>query len=119
MYPAASHDDGEGAQIPELADVDSPADASWKHVNIEMQSDWNAAAFAINGLCSAYETLTYAHPVATLRPPSGSLCRTMLRGPRSPSSSKYESGERNLDVVEFVSVCRVLGISPSSVLEQL
>jgi predicted transcriptional regulator len=33
--------------------------------------------------------------------------------------SKYESGERNLDVVEFVAVCRVLGTSHLTVLKQL
>lgn len=33
--------------------------------------------------------------------------------------SKYESGERNLDVVEFVAICRALGVQPSAVLEQL
>ncbi len=43
-----------------VADVDSPEGASWEHVNIEMQRDWNAAAFAMNGLCAAYETLAYA-----------------------------------------------------------
>jgi transcriptional regulator with XRE-family HTH domain len=29
--------------------------------------------------------------------------------------SKYESGERNLDVVEFLQVCRSLGIEPTEV----
>ena len=33
--------------------------------------------------------------------------------------SKYESGERNVDVVEFVTICRALGVSPSLMLEQL
>ena len=38
-----------------------------------------------------------------------------LRRPQS-FVSKYESGERNLDVVEFISVCRALGIEPTQVL---
>jgi transcriptional regulator with XRE-family HTH domain len=31
--------------------------------------------------------------------------------------SKYESGERNLDVVEFVTVCRALRVNACQVLE--
>ena len=33
--------------------------------------------------------------------------------------SKYESGERRLDVVEFVGVCKALGIRPADVLKAL
>jgi transcriptional regulator with XRE-family HTH domain len=33
--------------------------------------------------------------------------------------SKYESGERRLDVVEFLDVCQVLGISPKSILDAI
>ena len=33
--------------------------------------------------------------------------------------SKYESGERRLDVVEFVTVCKALSISPSKVLKRI
>ena len=33
--------------------------------------------------------------------------------------SKYESGERRLDVVEFVAVCRALAIKPNSVLHKI
>ena len=33
--------------------------------------------------------------------------------------SKYENGERNLDVLEFAAVCRALGISACDVLKQL
>lgn len=33
--------------------------------------------------------------------------------------SKYESGERYLDVVEFAAVCRAVGVSHLTVLEQL
>ncbi|MXZ87430.1 MAG: helix-turn-helix transcriptional regulator [Gemmatimonadetes bacterium] len=29
--------------------------------------------------------------------------------------SKYERGERRLDVVEFVTICRILAIDPSSI----
>jgi transcriptional regulator with XRE-family HTH domain len=33
--------------------------------------------------------------------------------------SKYESGERRLDVVEFIEVCAVLKVSPVSIVQQL
>ncbi len=33
--------------------------------------------------------------------------------------SKYESGERHLDVIEFLGVCKAIGIAPTEVLEQL
>jgi transcriptional regulator with XRE-family HTH domain len=40
---------------------------------------------------------------------------------RKPQSfvSKYESGERNLDVIEFLAVCRALAVTPALVLESL
>lgn len=33
--------------------------------------------------------------------------------------SKYESGERHLDVVEFIEVCKALGVSPVAVLGEM
>lgn len=33
--------------------------------------------------------------------------------------SKYESGERRLDVIEFLEVCQALGITPRSILKKL
>ena len=33
--------------------------------------------------------------------------------------SKYETGERRLDVVEFVAVCHALGISPKRIIDAL
>lgn len=33
--------------------------------------------------------------------------------------SKYESGERRLDVIEFLDVCQALGIAPLSILKKL
>ncbi len=33
--------------------------------------------------------------------------------------SKYERGERKLDVIEFVQVCRALGVDPSELLREL
>jgi Helix-turn-helix len=33
--------------------------------------------------------------------------------------SKYESGERQLDVVEFVAVCKALGVLPAEVMAVL
>lgn len=31
--------------------------------------------------------------------------------------SKYENGERQLDVIEFVSICKAIGVSPSTIVE--
>lgn len=33
--------------------------------------------------------------------------------------SKYESGERRLDILEFLDVCKVLSVSPVSIIERL
>lgn len=33
--------------------------------------------------------------------------------------SKYESGERRLDVIEFLEVCQALGINPQLILKKL
>jgi transcriptional regulator with XRE-family HTH domain len=33
--------------------------------------------------------------------------------------SKVESGERNLDVIEFISFCKGIGISPSNFIKKL
>jgi predicted transcriptional regulator len=33
--------------------------------------------------------------------------------------SKYEGGERRLDVVEFLQICRVLRVNPKTVIGQL
>ncbi|SFN24134.1 helix-turn-helix domain-containing protein [Variovorax sp. OV329] len=33
--------------------------------------------------------------------------------------SKYENGERNLDVIDFVTVCQALGVSPAALVEQI
>lgn len=33
--------------------------------------------------------------------------------------SKFENGERRLDVVEFVVVCKALAVEPTSILEQV
>lgn len=33
--------------------------------------------------------------------------------------SKYESGERRLDVIEFLDVCTALGISPNEILAEV
>jgi transcriptional regulator with XRE-family HTH domain len=36
-----------------------------------------------------------------------------------PWVSKYETGERRLDVIEFLQICRVLGLQPGRVLARL
>ena len=33
--------------------------------------------------------------------------------------SKYESGERRLDVIEFIEVCKVLSIRPLTIIKKL
>lgn len=33
--------------------------------------------------------------------------------------SKYESGERRLDVIEFLEICQALNIEPQSILKKL
>jgi hypothetical protein len=33
--------------------------------------------------------------------------------------SKYENGERQLDVIEFIDVCKALGVSPAALVNQL
>lgn len=39
---------------------------------------------------------------------------------RKPQSyvSKYESGERRLDVIEFLEVCEVMSVNPDSILKK-
>lgn len=32
--------------------------------------------------------------------------------------SKYENGERQLDVIEFVAVCKAIGVSPAVLIDQ-
>ena len=40
---------------------------------------------------------------------------------RKPQSyvSKYESGERRLDVIEFLEVCEAMSVSPSTILRKI
>ena len=33
--------------------------------------------------------------------------------------SKYERGERQLDVVEFVAICAAIGVSPSAIVDRI
>ena len=33
--------------------------------------------------------------------------------------SKYERGERRLDIVEFIAICRVLAIDPCSIIREI
>lgn len=41
-----------------------------------------------------------------------------LRRPQS-FISKYESGERRLDVIEYIEVCAAIGVSPHSIITRL
>ena len=43
---------------------------------------------------------------------------TLLDKPQS-FVSKYESGERRLDVIEFLEVCKALKVSPATIIQQL
>ena len=43
---------------------------------------------------------------------------TRLSKPQS-FVSKYESGERRLDVVEFLEVCQALSVKPNSILNKI
>ncbi len=52
---------------------------------------------------------------------SGVLQKDLAKTLRKPQSyiSKIESGERNLDVVEFIQYCEGLGIDPTKWLRKL
>lgn len=43
---------------------------------------------------------------------------TLLDKPQS-FVSKYESGERRLDVIEFLEVCKALKVNPAKIIQQL
>lgn len=43
---------------------------------------------------------------------------TRLNRPQS-FVSKYESGERQLDVIEFLAICKAIGVEPSPIIESL
>lgn len=42
----------------------------------------------------------------------------LLKRPQS-FVSKYENGERKLNVIEFIDVCKALGVSPSAMIDEL
>lgn len=42
----------------------------------------------------------------------------MLNKPQS-FVAKYEIGERRLDVIEFIHVCKMLGVSPNKILDKI
>ena len=43
---------------------------------------------------------------------------TLLEKPQS-FVSKYESGERRLDIIEFLEVCKALKVNPATIIQQL
>jgi transcriptional regulator with XRE-family HTH domain len=67
----------------------------------------------------AYRKLRVA--LAAARSSAGLTQTDIAKRLKKPQSfvSKYETGERNLDVVEFLSVCRALGVEPATLLESL
>lgn len=68
---------------------------------------------------SSYQRLTKA--LAQARRDAGLTQVDVASKLRRPQSfvSKYEQGERQLDVVEFVAVCRALNADPHQVLESI
>lgn len=59
--------------------------------------------------------------LATARSEAGLTQQDLASKLDRPQSfvSKFEGGERHLDVVEFVQVCKAIGISPSAVLSEI
>lgn len=68
---------------------------------------------------TAYRKLRAA--LAAARADAGLTQSEVAKKLKKPQSfvSKYESGERNLDVIEFLAVCRALAVPPALVLESL
>lgn len=63
----------------------------------------------------------FCHLLRLARENSGLTQNEVAKRLKRPQSyvSKYESGERRLDVIEFLRVARVLGVVPAEVLKQL
>ncbi|WP_082522063.1 helix-turn-helix domain-containing protein [Ramlibacter sp. Leaf400] len=59
--------------------------------------------------------------LTTARSRSGMTQTDLAVRLRRPQSfvSKYESGQRHLDVLEFIEVCKGLGVSPVAVLNEV
>jgi transcriptional regulator with XRE-family HTH domain len=57
--------------------------------------------------------------IKAARAESGMTQEQVAAKMRRPQSfvSKVESGQRHLDIVEFIDLCRAIGISPSTVLQ--
>ncbi|UVT15543.1 MAG: helix-turn-helix transcriptional regulator [Nitrospira sp.] len=63
----------------------------------------------------------FCHLLRLARKDSGLTQNDVAKRLKRPQSyvSKYESGERRLDVIEFLRVSRVLGVVPADVLNKL
>jgi len=59
--------------------------------------------------------------LATARSQSGMTQTDLAAKLQRPQSfvSKYESGQRHLDVLEFIEVCNALGVSPVAALSEI
>lgn len=89
-----------------------------------MSISWYIAIFPTPSISSHTKT-AQKHTAASLQARSGRLTALTqaqvaqrLKRPQS-FVSKYESGERQLDVVEFVAVCKALGVLPAEVMAVL
>jgi|APEBP8051072661_1049379.scaffolds.fasta_scaffold35919_2 transcriptional regulator, XRE family len=67
---------------------------------------------AYDSLCSALVRARLANELTQIN------VATALGRPQS-FVSKYESGERTLDVIEFIQICQVIGVSPTALISEL
>jgi hypothetical protein len=83
------------------------------------KSGFNVGRVIRASTTSAYENLrrllTQARLDAEL---TQAQVATRLNRPQS-FVSKYESGERQLDVIEFLAICRAIGVEPAPIIESL
>lgn len=83
------------------------------------KSGFNVGRVIRASTTSAYENLrrllTQARLDAEL---TQAQVATRLNRPQS-FVSKYESGERQLDVIEFLAICKAIGIEPTPIIESL
>ena len=65
--------------------------------------------------------LAFCELMTEARKDAGLTQQELAKRLKKPQSfiAKYEGGERRLDVVEFVSVCRAIGADPSKLLKKL
>lgn len=67
----------------------------------------------------AYEKLHQCLTQARMRREITQVQLALSLGKPQSYVSKYESGERRLDVIEFMLICKALSVKPGDVLKQL